>query len=56
MRVNVLTVPFDAQGPCATCVRVLHVRFNTMLKQGFDHRLIFMGPVARMRVAREPIC
>ena len=45
MFVNVLTVPFDAQGPCAPCVRVFNVRF--------DHRLIFMGPVARMRVPRE---
>ena len=51
--VDALAVPFDAQGPCAPCVRVMNVRFKMMLKHGFDHRLIFMGPVARMRVPRE---
>ena len=56
MCVDVLAVPFDAQGPCALCVRVFNVRFNIMLKQGFDHRLIFMGPVARIRAIETTVC
>ena len=56
MFVNGLTVPFDAQGPCAPCVRVFNVRFKIMLKQGFDHRLTFMGPGARIRAIEIAVC